>query len=85
MTEGDTESDRPASQSTMALLDHGYLLLFILGIAMILISIILAALGRDANFFVAGGTLLAFFGATAGRLVKLRVTTRTRLSAFSNG
>lgn len=53
--------------------DHGYALILGFGLLMVVSSVALMAADRDANFLVAGGTLLLLFGAISGRLSHLKL------------
>lgn len=52
---------------------HGYALSLGLGVALLIASVVLIAVDRDANFLVAGGTVLLVIGAMAGRLTHFKV------------
>jgi len=51
---------------------HGFALILAFGLAMIVASVVLIAADRDANFLVAGGTVLLVIGGMAGRLAHLK-------------
>jgi len=71
--ESPAPDDTPGGGANGWAANHGYALILGFGLTMVVASVVLMAADRDANFLVAGGTLLLLFGAIAGRLSHLKL------------